>query len=173
MATQVPGTMKTAIEQSSAKRVVMCNAHTITDPVGTKTQLTQTDTVKEKDVEDKLKKTLEELSQIKSELDFEKDFNKEIRQMNFALKDELRSLEKDKSAQIEKLQRDLTSLQSERDNLRADVDRLRFERNESLDREEVRNLKIQDFNNGHTGRRGNHQGKQYYNAIKTHGHYRR
>ena len=138
VATQVPGTKKTEQEQWSVKRVLMCNAHTITDPVGTKSQLTQTDTGKEKDVEDKLKETLEKHFQTKSEL----DFNKEIKQMNFALKDELRLLEKDKSAQIEKLQRDLTSLQSECDNLRADVDRLRFERNESLDREEVLNLKI-------------------------------
>ena len=117
-------------------------------------------------MEDKLKETLEEHFQIKSELDIEKDFSREIKQMNFALKD-------DKSAQIEKLQRGLTSLQSEPDNLRADVDRLRFERNESLDREEVLNLKIQDFNNRHNGRRENHQGKQYFNTMKTHGHYRR
>ena len=166
--TQVPGTKKTEQEQSSVKRVVMCNAHTITDPVGTKSQLTQTDTGKENDVEDKLKETLQEHSHLKSELDFEKGFNQEIRQMNFALKDELRLLKEDKSHQLEKLQRDLTSLQCEHDNLRADVDRLRFERNESLDREEVLNLRIQYLNNGHTGRRENHQGKKYFNTMKTH-----
>ena len=160
VATQVPGTKKTEQEQLSVKRVVMCNAHTITDPVGTKSQLTQTDTGKENDVEYKLKETLQEHSHLKSELDFEKGFNQEIRQMNFALKHEFRLLKEDKSHQLEKLQRDLTSLQCERDNSRADVDRLRFERNESLDREEVLNLRIQDFNNGHTGRRENHHGKK-------------
>ena len=47
------------------------------------------------------------------------------------------------------MQRDLTSLQGKHDNLRADVDRLHFERIESLDRETVLNIKIQDLSNGH------------------------
>ena len=151
----------------------MCNAHTITDPVGTKTQLTQTDNGEGNNVEDKLNKTLQENSLIKSELDSEKDFNKEMRQMNLALKHELHLLEKEKMVKNEKLQRDLASLLCERDNLRADVDRLRFERNESLDRETVLNNKIQKLYNGHAGKKENHQGKQYFQRIKTHGHYRR
>ena len=78
---------------------------------------------------------------IKSELDSEKDFIEEMRQMNLTLNYELRLFEKDKMVRNEKLQRDLASLHGERDNSRADADRLRFERNESLDRETVLNLK--------------------------------
>ena len=173
MATKVSAATKSATEQSCAKRVEVCNAHTITDPVETQTQLTQTETSEGNDVEEKLRKTLQENSILKGELDSEKDFIKDIRQMNFALLDELHLLKKDKMAENEKLQRDLTSLQCERDNLREDVDRLRFERNESLDREKVLNLIIQDFNNGHTGNREYHRGKKNYNTIKNHGHYRR
>ena len=173
VASKVSTATKPATGQSSVIRADMCNAHTITDPVGTKTQLTQTDNGEENDVEEKLNKTLQENSLIKSELDSEKDFNKEMKQMNLALKHELHLLEKDKMDKTEKLQRDLANLQCERDDLREDVDRLRFERNESLDRERVLNSKIQYLYNGHAGKKENRIGKKYFNTTKTRGHYRR
>ena len=98
----VPAAMKSATEPPYVPREEMNHSYTITNPVGTKSQPTQTDTSEENDVEYKLKKTLQEHSHLKSKLDYEKDFDQEIRQMNFALKEELRFLEKDKSAQIEK-----------------------------------------------------------------------
>ena len=61
-------------------------------------------------------------------------------------------------AKNDKMQRDLTHLHCERNKLKEDVDRLRFERNEPLDREKVLNLIIQDLNNGHTSKKANHQG---------------
>ena len=70
-----------------------------------------------------------------------------------------------------KVQRDLTSLQGKRDNLRADVDRLHFERIESLDRETVLNIKIQDLSNGHAYKK-EIQGKKYYNSHNDYGQYR-
>ena len=166
VASKVSAATKPITEQSTVRRVEMCNAHTITDPVGTKTQLTQTDNGEGNDVEEKLNKTLQENSLMKSDLDSEKDFNKEMRQMNFALKHELHLLEKEEMVKNEKLQRDLSSLQCERDNLRADVDRLRFERNESLDRETVLDNKIQYLYNGHAGRKENHLGKNTLIQLK-------